>query len=188
MKTLISASSALILLFPALVNSAVINVNYTATASAGEFAGTVGTGTISYDDSLLTGLGAEALSGIQFSVSLTVFGQTFTNTDDVAYHPGVVDVFPKLYFADGDLMGVDFAVSEHYVADTDPAYSTLVNIIEPGVFDLSTGNLTWVSGNEYAVELFVNADSTAVPVPAAVWLFGSGLIGLVGVAKRNKTA
>lgn len=27
---------------------------------------------------------------------------------------------------------------------------------------------------------------TAVPVPAAVWLFGSGLIGLIGVARRNK--
>jgi hypothetical protein len=30
--------------------------------------------------------------------------------------------------------------------------------------------------------------SNAVPVPAAVWLFGSGLIGLVGVARRNKKA
>ena len=27
---------------------------------------------------------------------------------------------------------------------------------------------------------------TAIPVPAAVWLFGSGLLGLVGVARRKK--
>ena len=27
-----------------------------------------------------------------------------------------------------------------------------------------------------------------VPVPAAVWLFGSGLLGLVSIAKRKKTA
>ncbi len=27
---------------------------------------------------------------------------------------------------------------------------------------------------------------TAVPVPAAVWLFGSGLLGLVGVARRRR--
>jgi len=30
--------------------------------------------------------------------------------------------------------------------------------------------------------------ASAVPVPAAVWLFGSGLIGLVGVARRKKSA
>lgn len=29
---------------------------------------------------------------------------------------------------------------------------------------------------------------SAVPVPAAVWLFGSGLLGLVGVARRKKQA
>jgi len=27
-----------------------------------------------------------------------------------------------------------------------------------------------------------------VPVPAAVWLFGSGLLGLIGMARRKKTA
>ena len=31
-------------------------------------------------------------------------------------------------------------------------------------------------------------DVSAVPVPAAVWLFGSGLIGLIGFAKRKKAA
>ena len=33
-----------------------------------------------------------------------------------------------------------------------------------------------------------NFDFTVVPVPAAVWLFGSGLLGLVGVARRKKSA
>jgi len=32
------------------------------------------------------------------------------------------------------------------------------------------------------------ATVSAVPVPAAVWLFGSGLVGLAGVARRRKAA
>ena len=33
-----------------------------------------------------------------------------------------------------------------------------------------------------------NGTVSAVPVPAAVWLFGSGLVGLAGVARRRKAA
>ncbi|MGB5259033.1 MAG: VPLPA-CTERM sorting domain-containing protein [Gammaproteobacteria bacterium] len=32
----------------------------------------------------------------------------------------------------------------------------------------------------------VVAHSSPVPIPAAAWLFGSGLIGLVGIARRRK--
>ena len=31
-----------------------------------------------------------------------------------------------------------------------------------------------------------SGDVSAVPVPAAVWLMGGGLIGLLGVAKRKR--
>jgi hypothetical protein len=34
----------------------------------------------------------------------------------------------------------------------------------------------------------VSVTVEAVPVPAAVWLFGSGLIGLIGIARRKKAA
>ena len=52
-------------------------------------------------------------------------------------------------------------------------------------FTLGDGNsqiFTSVAGG------FVDSIGTAdaVPVPAAVWLFGSGLLGLVGVARRKK--
>lgn len=34
----------------------------------------------------------------------------------------------------------------------------------------------------------LTANVSAVPVPAAVWLFGSGIMGLVTIAKRKKTS
>lgn len=40
-----------------------------------------------------------------------------------------------------------------------------------------------VGGGDFAP---FSHDATYVPVPAAVWLFGSGLIGLVAVARRRK--
>lgn len=36
-------------------------------------------------------------------------------------------------------------------------------------------------------DMLIRVDFSPVPVPAAVWLFGSGLIGLAGVARRKKT-
>ena len=33
--------------------------------------------------------------------------------------------------------------------------------------------------------IHINAVTSEVPVPAAVWLFGSGLVGLAGIARRN---
>ena len=35
---------------------------------------------------------------------------------------------------------------------------------------------------------FLGQGTQYVPIPAAVWLFGSGLLGLVGIARRKKTA
>ena len=35
--------------------------------------------------------------------------------------------------------------------------------------------------------IFDNLNFSPVPIPAAVWLFGSGLIGLIGAARRRKT-
>jgi hypothetical protein len=34
---------------------------------------------------------------------------------------------------------------------------------------------------------FLTIETTVIPLPAAVWLFGSGLLGLIGFARRKST-
>lgn len=45
-----------------------------------------------------------------------------------------------------------------------------------------------VAGAQDPEQAWMWAKATVVPVPAAVWLFGSGLLGLIGVARRKKAA
>jgi len=60
---------------------------------------------------------------------------------------------------------------------------------------LLSGDLQWAGGFGYALVLGANTSTvigsfnlapSAVPVPAAVWLFGTGLVGLIGAGKRKK--
>ena len=44
-----------------------------------------------------------------------------------------------------------------------------------------------VNGNFSGATMGMDMVATFVPVPAAVWLFGSGLLGLVGVARRKSS-
>ena len=64
------------------------------------------------------------------------------------------------------------------------------NPINAWAFDFSdgvqfNGDKIDPGGHGWAVRA---GDVSAVPVPAAVWLFGSGLLGLVGMARRKKAA
>ena len=51
-------------------------------------------------------------------------------------------------------------------------------------FSIATTSLSTLEGNTAIDNVIVT--TTVVPVPAAVWLFGSGLIGLIGFARRKK--
>ena len=49
----------------------------------------------------------------------------------------------------------------------------------------TSGNKVLLSSVNHTGEI-VFANTAVIPVPAAVWLFGSGLIGLAGIARRKK--
>ena len=48
-----------------------------------------------------------------------------------------------------------------------------------------TGGIDTTTGS-YQLIISESFDGAVVPVPAAIWLFGSGLIGLIGIARRKK--
>lgn len=53
-------------------------------------------------------------------------------------------------------------------------------------FDPTPATLSW-TGNGPGSMYSWSATVSAVPVPAAVWLFGSGLLGLIGMARRKES-
>ena len=68
-----------------------------------------------------------------------------------------------------------------------------------GVWNLAAGDyeLTfrlqrwWLNGDDIPPETWVAAfkvDVNPVPIPSAAWLFGSGLLGLIGLARRKANA
>jgi len=64
-------------------------------------------------------------------------------------------------------------------------------LFSPTLIGLDAGGLSWgyntPGGINAPDQLIVNIEfQTAVPIPAAVWLFGSGLLGLIGIARRRK--
>ena len=77
--------------------------------------------------------------------------------------------------------GINFTVGNerHYLG-----FMSDIGISEVVVADGSnTGAANWSYDN-----VSRSLIQTAVPIPASVWLFGSGLLGLVGMARRKKAA
>jgi hypothetical protein len=56
----------------------------------------------------------------------------------------------------------------------------------PAIWTFSTTDLgDWDGADLRDGTYSMSVQTTVVPVPAAVWLFGSGMIGLVGIARRK---
>ena len=156
------------------------------------FDGTVGVGSVSYDVTLLNSGGTGSFSFDDpisaFDISLTIFGQTFGRGDDIDR-----DEFgaPEVYIANGVPSYLSFVVSEVDVPD--PIIDggsfginyTAIN--EPQILTIAIYNGGELVANpaESDWDFSVGVELVTVPVPAAVWLFATGLAGLFS-ARRLK--
>jgi hypothetical protein len=84
---------------------------------------------------------------------------------------------PKIVFRDGQTL-LWYAINDPPGTD---AFDINANPVARSLFDIDPASTTYGRINPTL------ASPSAVPVPAAVWLFGSALFGLAGFSKRNKT-
>ena len=59
-------------------------------------------------------------------------------------------------------------------------------IDDSSVIDGQDYSKAWCFGAQMHAAMAINAmEITAVPLPAAIWLLGSGLLGLLGLQRKN---
>lgn len=129
-----------------------------------------------FDDGVLSSGGTgsvyfDSASSRTNSFQLSIGTYTFSNTADADYVSGG---YPVLEIsgpaAAGLWLAVDFGVGHRF--------ESLDDFFEGSE---SGYNRTVVGGWD-------TFEMTPVPVPAAVWLLGSGLLGLAGIARRKRVA
>jgi len=97
-----------------------------------------------------------------------------------------------LNFIDFDFSGIELVVGVTYsVAVTTNDASIFISgsgdDVYAGGFTLESAPFADLPSCSPGCDLNFRVTPSAVPVPAAVWLFGSGLLGLVGVARRRSS-
>jgi len=121
-------------------------------------------------------LGGDATGSINFgfgsgnTMTLTVGNTNFSPLDEYNYLSGSTTIS----FSAGLLLGVDSYI---FPGTNGPS----------GFESLGLAFNDWdtMTGVWRTSMAFVSSTPSPVPVPAAAWLFGSGLLGLIGFAKRK---
>ena len=129
-----------------------------------------------------------SLDGSRFAV-MTIKGGNFTS--GFSYSGGIPYDFPPPdnFIFYGDLM-LDTPTLVGVNGDI-TTYETMINgTLMDGttISQTITCNDVTDAGNDWAVPCNGVALVRTVPIPPSVWLFGSGLLGLTGIARRKKAA
>jgi len=133
---------------------------------------------ISFDDSILD------FQGFTFGTGLDTFGLGTNIQFDTDFGAGLVNVYEISFDSDvvlGSFQPNDFVLGTFDFGTLSLGTSAL-NVAAP-LF----GGLVGAGALELDMEV-VEGSVSVVPVPAAIWLFGSALMGLIGLSRRTSTA
>jgi len=131
---------------------------------------------LSFDTNIFDGVGADLsvffAGAPPHNIGLTLFANGGSQSDTISYGNPTYTTY--------NIDDPNNATWGIYVLDIDLADFNFLGSSPVETIRLNIGNAS-------AVPSFIGAYNTSpIPVPAAVWLFGSGLLGLVGVARRKK--
>ena len=183
----LAASVACFLLIAPLpqVSAATVGFNLVITPRAGFFNPNFGTGVsandtfigkIFFDTSNLTPDGFRKRSILPGGDSLTIAGVSFDSLLNTTFWSFSIVGGQPVCFDTGIGGGCGTGTSQINFDDPNNPY--------PAISFTDTFIGTAFDLDELAMGF--NYSITAIPIPPAIWLFGSGLLGLVGMARRKK--
>jgi hypothetical protein len=163
MASTVSLCAAMIMVVPT-AQASIMNFNFNGTIDSGLLIGETYNGSFAFDNATLANLGNE-------SIDLSSLTFNFLSS---AYNLANADFTPTADFLDGLFLGVNYSVSS-----SEPSFAFV------------SGFATGLPADAYFSYQTVAGDSgfgsfniSAVPVPAAFWLFGTGL-GLLSFTRRK---
>lgn len=112
-------------------------------------------------------------------LSVTIGSRTFVETEDVFYGPGTFGA-PILTFDDQDQIdGVSFLVDDYTNG------YRFRSLGDGSGFDIYSIGADGFSDDIHLVSGTFSFDAAPVPIPGALWLMGSGMVGLLGCRSRK---
>lgn len=194
-KSMTQWMAAVILFISAMSTANAVIINYTGTVDSAfdattwvdlGLAGTSFSGTINYNYAVSPGPGNTYLDVIT-SADITIGGTTYNFTSPISPGDiGITDNDPL--FGDGFSASlVDSSFNLMFVDVNDNTGDTFAGIA-PTLFDYAfPPSEGFVLLDGFGITMDGTLTSvTAVPVPAAVWLFGSGLLGIFAVSRKRR--
>ncbi|MFC1603088.1 VPLPA-CTERM sorting domain-containing protein [Pseudomonadota bacterium] len=131
--------------------------------------------------------GTSATVNYGFNSAIDVGAFYLWNGGSNTYNGYGIKDFTLEFFSGATSLGSTGTLTASALPNNQPSYAAEVfsgflfsNVTDIQLQVANTYGTSYVSVNE------VGFDTSPVPVPAAVWLFGSGLIALLGLKRKNK--